>query len=93
MSEELKEFSGSILRADETTFEGGDGASLTGKNCEMLLSSGSRGVKFYAPKMREGYDRIVLGAKLTVFCTMRVRDDGSLKYTMSHCTLPTDPTF
>lgn len=91
MSEEMKEFTGRILRSDETTFEGQDGGNITGKNCEMLLSSGNRGVKFYAPSMREGYALINVGAQITVWCTMRVRDDGSLKYTMSHCQLVGTP--
>ena len=91
MNEPTKTFQGTIIRCDETQFEGQDGAILQGKNVE-LVTGNERGVKFYAPIGRDGYTTLEIGAEVVIQCTMRVRDNGTLKYTMIWCKLLNEQT-
>lgn len=75
-----KIFKGHVVRANENSFEGQDGAQLEGKNIELVM--GNRGVKAWCPKSREGYTLLVEDAYVEIECSVRVRDDNTLKYTV-----------
>lgn len=75
-----KIFRGHVVRAIENSFEGNDGAILKGKNIEIV--GGKSGIRAWAPEGRDGYSILVEDAFVEVEVSVRVRDDGSLKYTV-----------